>query len=168
MKSRWSRLVAAAFGVALIAPIASGCTADAASTPTSAGATTAVPSATPTPRPDDTASPSSQQDGVETAEKAMVAFVQRSRPYAEWWAGLSPFLGPDGIYAFEYTDPRNVPATQVMGDGVVSAAPSGTSMTVLVPTDVGQYQVQLNRRVEDGVDPGPWLVDDITPPGAVG
>ena len=168
MNSRWSRLAVAALGAALFAPIASGCTTDAASTPTAAGASTAATSATPTPRPDDTASPTSQKDAVDTAEKAMAAFVQRSRPYAEWWAGLSPFLGPDGIYAFEYTDPRNVPATQVTGVGVVSAAPSGTSMTVLVPTDVGQYQVQLNRRVEDGVDPGPWLVDDITPPGAVG
>jgi hypothetical protein len=96
----------------------------------------------------------------------MRVFVQRDLPYDQWWKQLSPSLTPDGVYAFEYTDPRNVPASKVTGPGQVSAAPSATSVTVLVPTDVGQYQVTLDRRVEDGTPPGPWLVDNMTPPGA--
>ncbi|PPF91330.1 hypothetical protein C5C03_00460 [Clavibacter michiganensis] len=117
------------------------------------------------PAPVDTASPDSQREAVGVAEAAMKEFVARDRPYDVWWAALSPYLGTDGTYAFEYTDPQNVPASEVTGAGEVSAAPSGTSVTVLVPTDIGQYQVALDRRVEDGTAPGPWLVDDITPPG---
>ncbi|RDH95053.1 hypothetical protein DEU32_11418 [Curtobacterium sp. AG1037] len=94
----------------------------------------------------------------------MTAFVQRDQPYDAWWKNLSPYLTPDGVYAFEYTDPQNVPASKVTGPGQVSAAPSATSITVLVPTDIGQYQVVLDRRAEDGTEPGPWLVDNLTPP----
>lgn len=114
----------------------------------------------------DTAAPAAQQDAIAVADKAMGAFVQRELPYDEWWKNFSPYLSPDGTYAFEYTDPRNVPASKVTGSGQVSAAPSATSITVLVPTDIGQYQVTLDRRVEDGTPPGPWLVDNLTPPGS--
>lgn len=92
----------------------------------------------------------------------MGEFADHDRDYDDWWAALSPYLDPVALSDYAYTDPRLVPPTQVTGDGVVSAAPSSTQITVLVPTDAGQYRVELFRQASEA-GAGPWLVNSMTP-----
>jgi hypothetical protein len=104
--------------------------------------------------------PAGADDATAVARSAMEAFVQNTLPYDQWWAGLSPYLDGDALVAYEYTDPTLVPASSVTGDPQVSAAPDATQITVLVPTDVGQYRVLLNRQAVGGE----WTVSRLTPP----
>jgi hypothetical protein len=101
-----------------------------------------------------------QAQAEHIAAAAMGAFVDRDLAYDQWWAGFSPYLGGDALVAYEYTDPAMVPASKVTGETQVSAAPDATQITVLVPTDVGQYQVILNRQAVGGE----WTVSRLTPP----
>lgn len=111
---------------------------------------------------DDVSDSSARERAVAVAEQAMVAFSRPTLPYEQWWAELSPLLDPAAVEAYAYTDPSQVPASRVTGDGQVSAAPSATEITVLVPTDVGQYRVRLYR--QSAADDQPWLVHSLTPP----
>lgn len=108
----------------------------------------------------DTMDAAGAAEAVSVAVSAMAAFVDHDRPYDQWWAEFSDYLGGDALVAYEFTDPALVPASGVTGDGEVSAAPDATQITVLVPTDVGQYQVVLNRQAVGGE----WTVSRLTPP----
>jgi len=150
----------AALVVALaLAPGLSACTSpDAPESPTPTTSTArSADSALPAP---DTMDPAGAEDATAVARSAMEAFVQNELPYDQWWAGLSPYLDGDALVAYEYTDPALVPASSVTGELRVSAAPDATQITVLVPTDVGQYQVLLNRQAVGGE----WTVSRLTPP----
>jgi hypothetical protein len=94
------------------------------------------------------------------AAEAMTAFVDRTLPYDQWWAQLAPYLSASALVAYEYTDPTNVPASAVTGDPLVVAAPDGTTLSVLVPTDQGQYRVELERQSDQAA----WAVSRFTPP----
>jgi hypothetical protein len=150
----------AALVVALaLVPALSACTSpDAPESPTPT--TSTARSTDSASSPPDTMDPSGAEDASAVARSAMEAFVQNKLPYDEWWAGLSPYLDGDALVAYEYTDPALVPASSVTGDPQVSAAPDATQITVLVPTDVGQYQVLLNRQAVGGE----WTVSRMTPP----
>ncbi|MBF4636231.1 hypothetical protein ITJ38_17610 [Agreia pratensis] len=121
------------------------------------------------PTDDETPNPNGVSDTLDSAgaeaasavaEKAMTAFVDRARPYDLWWPDVSQYLGPEARYAYEYTDPAKVPASAVTGAAVVSATPSATQVTVLIPTDIGQYNITLNRQNRDGE----WTITRLTPP----
>ena len=116
-----------------------------------------------TPAPD-TMDDSGAEEATAVAREAMESFVQNDLPYDQWWEGFSPYLDGDALVAYEYTDPELVPASSVTGEPRVSAAPDATQITVLVPTDVGQYQVLLNRQAVGGE----WTVSRLTPPEGVG
>lgn len=90
---------------------------------------------------------------------AMKDFVAHSG-YDAWWSAFSKHLSPTAAQAFEYTDPAVIPATKVTDAGQVAAYPDGTSATVLVATDIGQYRVQLIRETSEH----PWFVERIDPP----
>lgn len=116
----------------------------------------------PSPGPStssDVADEASLISAVGIAEAVMREFVAHDRSYDQWWAGVSPYLDPVALSDYAYTDPRTVPASAVTGAGVVSAAPSSTHVTVLVPTDAGQYRVELFRQSQDAS----WLVSSMTP-----
>ena len=89
-----------------------------------------------------------------------MAFVDRDGPAKQWWKAFRVHLTPSAIVAFEGTDPRVIPATEVTDSGRVSSYPDGTSASVLVDTDAGQYQVGLVRESLEH----PWMVDRIAPP----
>jgi hypothetical protein len=148
--------------LALLTPLLSACTPANAPEPANPSASR---SHTPDGGPilDDTLDPKGEADASVIAEKAMAAFVDRGRPYDIWWPDFSQYLGPEALVAFEYTDPAKVPASSVTGASIVSAAPSATEITVLVPTNVGQYSVRLNRQNRDGE----WTITRLTPPAGL-
>lgn len=158
-KSRSCRIGGAAVGLMLIL---TGCTD-----------TSPVPeptrTATTAPTPTDTVSPEGLDDGVKVAEQAMSAFANHNRSYDEWWAELSPLLTTDAQLAYEDTNPARVRPSQVTGAGVVASAPNFNQMSVLVPTDIGQYTIELLRQGDDNPNGTPsWYVDRITPPEDLG
>jgi hypothetical protein len=102
-------------------------------------------------------------EAADVALGAMEAFVQNELPYDQWWEGFSRYLDGDALVAYEFTDPALVPASSVTGKPRVSAAPDATQITVLVPTEVGQYQVLLNRQAVGGE----WTVSRLTPPEGI-
>jgi hypothetical protein len=156
-----------AFGVALVLALAlvpgiSACTSpDSPETP-SPGISTARSTDIASPAPD-TMDDAGAEEAAAVAREAMEAFVQNKLPYYQWWEGFSRYLDGDALVAYEYTDPALVPASSVTREARVSAAPDATQITVLVPTDVGQYQVLLNRQAVGGE----WTVSRLTPPEGV-
>lgn len=159
-----TRSTAAAMLALSIALMLSSCVTSPTPTAPTPESTTSRASDSAEPRVTDTADPTAQDEAVQVAVTAMTEFANRQRSYDEWWAGLSPYLDPAALDAYAYTDPRLVPPSAVTGAGMVAAAISSTQVTVLVPTDAGQYSVELFRQA-DGGDLGPWLVNSMTPPG---
>ncbi|WP_170963578.1 hypothetical protein [Cellulosimicrobium cellulans] len=157
----YQRLAAAVVVVACVA----GLGACATSPSTSPSATAGAPPPTSTPAPGesapDTLVPGDDAGARSAAVDALSDFVARERSYDDWWRAFAPHLTPEARQAFEFTDPAAIPAASVTDDGTLSAAPDGTSVSVLVGTDVGQYRVELVRQSVDA----PWLVDRLTPPG---
>ncbi|WP_143458885.1 hypothetical protein [Leifsonia sp. ALI-44-B] len=96
---------------------------------------------------------------VRLADAAMRAFVAHDRGYDEWWADLTQYLGEDAREAYAYTDPANVPASEVTGRSLLSGVQEGM-LTVLVPTDIGSYSVELVREQTGG----PWVIHRLRPP----
>jgi hypothetical protein len=96
---------------------------------------------------------------VRLADDAMRAFVAHDRGYDEWWADLSPYLGDDAKEAYAYTDPANVPASEITGRSLLSVV-QDDMLTVLVPTDIGSYSVELVREQSGG----PWVIYRLRPP----
>jgi hypothetical protein len=111
------------------------------------------------PSAPDVVSASARDAAVEVAGAAMRDFTARDRPYDAWWAAFRVHLTPEGVQAYEFTDPGHIPASAVTDAGQFAGGPDGTTAAVLVGTDAGQYRVQLVRQsVEDR-----WLVDRLTP-----
>ncbi|MDQ0729103.1 hypothetical protein [Microbacterium sp. W4I20] len=99
----------------------------------------------------------------------MATFADHDRSYDEWWAALSPMLTNDALVAYEGTDPANVRPSQVTGPGEVASASNFNQMSVLVPTDVGQYTIDLIRQGDNNANGTPsWFVDRLTPPAELG
>lgn len=94
----------------------------------------------------------------------MTSFANHNRSYEEWWAELSPMLTNDALLAYEGTNPARVRPSQVTGPGVVASAPNFNQMSVLVPTDIGQYTIELIRQGDGHGNGTPsWFVDRLTP-----
>jgi len=159
----YQRLAAAVVVVAWGAGLGACATSPSPSPSTSATAGAPPPTATPAPGESapDTLVPGDDADARSAAVDALSDFVARERSYDDWWRAFAPHLTPGARQAFEFTDPAAIPAASVTDDGTLSAAPDGTSASVLVGTDVGQYRVELVRQSVDA----PWLVDRLTPPG---
>ena len=161
--SRSSRIGALALGIMLIL---TGCT-DTGTEKRPAPPVSATK--TPVPQVTNTVPPADLDEGVKVAEQAMKAFADHHRTYEQWWADLSPLLTDDALLAYADTDPARVRPSQVTGAGVVAGAPNFNQMSVLMPTDIGQYTIDLLRQgVEDEGGTSSWFVDRITPPADLG
>lgn len=162
-KSRSSRIGVVAIGLMLTL---TGCTdTGPVPDPTPSAANTA----TPRPYPTSTVPADALDDGVRVAEEAMATFADHDRSYDEWWAALSPMLTNDALVAYGDTNPARVRPSQVTGAGEVASAPNFNQMSVLVPTDVGQYTIELVRQGDDNPNGTPsWFVDRLTPPADLG
>lgn len=154
------RVCALGAAVLIAAGLMTGCGSTAAPSPVSSTSTTPRPLVTASTSPADAAKGAS-----EIAVKAMLAFTDHKRAQDVWWADFSQYLSPDAAYVWEGTRAVRVPASSVTGEPVTSVN-SGTSVSVLVPTDAGQYRLDMIRRVEVGATGGPWLVFAMTLPAA--
>lgn len=162
-KSRSSRIGVVAIGLMLTL---TACT-DTGPVPDPMPSATDV--ATPRPHPTSTIAPDALDDGVRVAEEAMATFADHDRSYDDWWAALSPMLTNDALVAYEGTDPANVRPSQVTGPGEVASATNFNQMSVLVPTDVGQYTIDLIRQGDNNTNGTPsWFVDRLSPPAELG
>lgn len=83
---------------------------------------------------------------VSAGVQAMALYARPAVSAAAWLEGLSALLTPDALEAYTGTDPSMVPAHAVTGPGRITVDPAnGYGCHVLVPTDVGEYDVQLVR-----------------------
>lgn len=115
--------------------------------------------ATAQPAPD--ASEGAQQSAVDAAEKVVRTYAQPKLSPDEWAQQMTPLLSQSGAIAYEGQDPTTIPATKVTGSGKVLPGATDVALNVLVPTDVGDYNVALSR----SGDSNPWLANEIRPTG---
>lgn len=101
---------------------------------------------------------------AEEAVAAMNDFVAHDQAYKVWWGAFSEHLTGAAAQGFETIDPAQIPATEVTDDGRIAGFPDGTSATVLVDTDAGQYRLFLIRETAEH----PWFVDRLEPAGGGG
>lgn len=106
----------------------------------------------------------SRAGALKTADEAMRSFARPSMSGTDWWSELEPLLTPAAAFAYEGTDPANVPASEVTADPELVDESSPYLARVAVPTNAGEYVVLLARTAAGE----PWLVERLTPPGGVG
>lgn len=106
----------------------------------------------------------SQREAAQLAETTMAVFVAHDRSYDAWWADLAQYLTPEAAMVWEYTDPRLVEATSLVGPAVVIDAPSSTLVVVDVPTDTGSWRLEVVKWVEVNAGPGVWKIFSLQPP----
>lgn len=160
-------------GAALIAGVLTGCAGplDAPVRGTASSfpdGTTKTPLSTPTDGVDDgpngptpaAADNTSQAAAAGLATTFMTAFARPQLDATTWINALDPMLTQQGAAAYDGTDPANVPAHAVTGEGSVVDGSTDYALLVKVPTDVGTYVVSVTRKTPTEA----WLVDRITPP----
>lgn len=106
----------------------------------------------------------SQQEASQLAEATMTAFAAHERSYDVWWADLAQYLTPEAAMVWEYTDPRLVEVTALIGPATVIDAPSSTLVVVDVPTDAGTWRIEVIKWVEVDAGPGVWKAFSLHPP----
>ncbi|PPK91945.1 hypothetical protein CLV92_11926 [Kineococcus xinjiangensis] len=114
----------------------------------------------PEPGPAPTWDEESQAAALERGSTAMAVFARPHLDAATWWAELTPLLTAAAAMAYEGTDPAEVPARQVTGPARLAGQDTPYLAHVLVPTDVGEYDVLLSRQSADEA----WQVERLTPP----
>lgn len=84
---------------------------------------------------------------MRTATAFMKAFARPSTQTgdATWWSQVKPYLSAQAAADYEGTDPRSVPFTRITGPVSVipTDAPADLLTAVRVPTDAGDYVVEL-------------------------
>lgn len=151
----------------ILAPALAACTSTHNTASPSVSAVQSTPSTPPFSahsKPVQTASSEQLSAAVTTAQRAMTVFVSHQANAAAWWGQFKAFLDDQAQFAWEGTNPQLVPATKVTGRPIVSASSGATNATVLVPTNVGQYLVELDRESDPDAGAGAWLIHNITPP----
>ena len=87
----------------------------------------------------------SVKSALETATKAMELYARPHLDQETWWDDLAPMLGDQARMLYAYVEPRAVHATRVTGKAKITDDSSTLLVYVTVPTNVGDYQVMLNR-----------------------
>lgn len=106
----------------------------------------------------------SRDAAVEAASAALQAFAHPELSHEQWWAQLQPHLTQGAAETYVYTDPSNVPVTEVTDAATLVESSSAYLALVDVETDVGTYQVLVVRA--DGI--APWLAAEFSPPPNLG
>lgn len=130
------------------------------------GADSAATTSTEQPAPGQSAPTTASTPRTDAASVAavgaMTAYVQHHDDETAWWNGLSQYLSPEAKFVIEGTDPAQIPATRITGEAIATPA-SATSVSVLVPTDAGQYRLDMSTRGDEG-EAGVWVVSGFTAP----
>ncbi len=135
--------------------------------PAATQAATSDPSASSTPsvyddattQPAPAATKAAESSAVTAADTVMTTYAQPSLSPEAWAQQMTPLLSQSGAIAYEGQDPTTIPATKITGDGTILPGATNVALTVLVPTDAGDYTVALSR----SGDSAPWLADEIRP-----
>lgn len=128
------------------------------------GTTPASPSPRPTTTTGSTSAPSAsgpvtKQSATAVASAFVRAWSSDGPSRDAWYAAMERWASPELLRSLASTDPAQVPADRVTGDGrLISSAKS--SATVLVPTDGGDVLVTLSA------SDGGWKARDIAPADA--
>jgi hypothetical protein len=100
-----------------------------------------------------------------SGQRVWAAFSERGLSQKAWWTQLKPLLSDSAQAVYVYDDPSKIPAMKLTGKIHVAAkAPdqAGFTVEVLVPTDKGQFGLDLERRTLKSA----WLMYAIKfPPG---
>jgi hypothetical protein len=99
-----------------------------------------------------------QASALSRAEGFVRAWARPDLDATTWLTGISGYLSASAAEKFRWTDPSLIPATTVNGTPQVTGDPSGTSVTVRVPTDAGDQLVLLVR--PDAASG--WVVSTLT------
>ncbi|WP_461171133.1 hypothetical protein [Arthrobacter sp. Z1-15] len=121
--------------------------------------------------PGSTASPStgipwdqtSKDEAVKVAQDAMADFARPNADEKEWANDLARWLTPQATADYSSVDPANIPASSVTGPATLTVdEANGYGATASVPTNAGNYTLQLLRTGKDA----PWKVNRLTPPSS--
>jgi len=103
----------------------------------------------------------SKTSALDTATKAMTLYARPTVTDKAWIQDLGQILTAQATADYQYVDPANIPATKITGTGRLTIDENnGFGCHVAVPTDAGNYDVQLLRSAADK----PWQVNRFTPP----
>lgn len=105
--------------------------------------------------------PESEAAAKEVAENAMRDFARPEVEETQWANDFARWLTPEATTAYSAVDPANVPVTEVTGPATLEIdETNGFGVVATVPTDIGDYRVQLLRQGQDE----PWKVNRLYPP----
>jgi len=103
----------------------------------------------------------SKTAALDTATTAMTLYARPTVTDKAWIQDLGQILTTQATADYQYVDPTNIPATKVTGTGQLRIdETNGFGCHVVIPTDAGDYDVQLLRSAADK----PWQVNRFTPP----
>lgn len=95
------------------------------------------------------------------ASNAVAAYCSPRLSQGLWLTGLMPFLSEQAATAYGTVDPARVRCSAISGDAWVRDGDVFT-VRVVVPTDVGEYEVYVHRESVDA----PYVVERLAPPAS--
>jgi hypothetical protein len=99
-------------------------------------------------------------DPVGMADLFMTTVADHSGTPQQWWARVAFYLTPSASAALAGAAPEAFPITRITGSSRLLPAQVENAAAVLVPTDAGDYTVELTRTA-----PGQsWYVSRLLPP----
>ena len=105
--------------------------------------------------------PEAEDAAKEVAVNAMRDFARPDVEETLWANDFARWLTPDATTAYSSVDPANVPVTEVTGPATLEIDEANRfGVIATVPTDIGDYRVQLLRQGQDE----PWKVNRLYPP----
>jgi hypothetical protein len=105
--------------------------------------------------------PGDEEAARDVAVNAMRDFARPELDETRWANDFARWLTPKATTAYSFVDPANVPVTEVTGPASLEIdEANGFGATATVPTDIGNYRVQLLRQGQDE----PWKVNRLHPP----
>ncbi|WP_253907901.1 hypothetical protein [Arthrobacter sp. H20] len=105
--------------------------------------------------------PEDEDAAKQVAEDALADFARPDVEETQWANDFARWLTPDATTAYSAVDPANVPVTEVTGPATLDIdETNGFGVIATVPTDIGDYGVQLLRQGQDE----PWKVNRLYPP----
>lgn len=105
--------------------------------------------------------PEAKDAAKEVAVNAMRDFARPEVEETQWANDFARWLTPKATTSYSAVDPANVPVTEVTGAATLKIdEANGFGVIATVPTDIGDYGVQLLRQRQDE----PWKVNRLYPP----
>lgn len=105
--------------------------------------------------------PGDEEAAKDTAVNALRDFARPDLQETQWSNDFARWLTPEATTAYSAVDPANVPVTKVTGLATLDIdEANGFGVMATVPTDIGDYGVQLLRQGQDE----PWKVNRLYPP----